>query len=187
MRSFRPHRAGIGFVLRDVLVCSLIVCVTLVFVDAHLRVNQAIWRGALCQGNARQVGMALFMYAEDFDGKLPAVAGSFNGIFNSTRPYLRDTSRYYCPALGGTSGSIKLGFRTPALYAGKSIAGGWPDPYLNGRPAAPWQTILMYESDTDQGTAIQPSYRHNGGAVLLMFTGQAAQQQKLSRDPSANR
>ena len=50
-----------GFAIRDVLIGSLIVGIGLLFVETHLHVNQATWRGALCQSNARQVGVALFM------------------------------------------------------------------------------------------------------------------------------
>ena len=120
------------------------------------------------------------MYAADYDGKLPPTAGSFVGIVHSTRPYLRDSSPYYCPENAST-GTMKLSYRTPALYAGLPIAAGWSDPYLRGQAADPARTVLLYESDTDRDARIAPSYRHNGGAVFLMFTGQAALLQNLRR------
>lgn len=165
--------------LRDVLIGSLVVGITVLFVQNHLQINQAIYRGALCQTNARQVGMALFMYAADYDGKLPASAGSFAGLTSSTRPYLRDDSRFHCPQPGVTAQDRPVGFRTPGLYAGLPIAGGWPDPYLGGRAADPAHTVLLFESETDRSAAIAPSYRHSGGAVCLLFSGQTAWVQDL--------
>lgn len=179
MRSHEHLGPRRGFLVRDVLIGSLIIGLCVVFVEMQWRGNRATWRGALCQSNARQVGLALFMYAADYDGKLPAAAGSFTGLVTAARPYLRDSSRFYCPETDAASGGRRLSFRTPALYAGRPVAAGWPDPYLGGQPADPARTILLYESNTDQGTAIEPSYRHNGGAVCLIFTGQAAWEQDL--------
>jgi hypothetical protein len=177
MRSLEELRQTRGFVLRDVLIGSLIVGLSVLFVETHLNINQAIWKGALCQSNARQVGLALYMYAADYDEHLPPNAGSFDGLVSSTHPYLRDYSRFYCPKTNVSRWSRKLGFRVPALYAGRTISAGWSDPYLGGQPADPARTILLYESDSDADSAIVPSYRHNGGAVCLLFTGQTAIEQ----------
>ncbi len=180
MRSHNRFNGHRGFTLRDVLIGSLIVGVTTLFVEIQVGSSHATARGALCQSNARQVGIALFMYAADYDGKLPSDAGSFIGIVNSAHPYMRDYSRFYCPETNTTSRSRKLGFRTPRLYAGLPIASGWPDPYLGGKIADPERTILLYESNTDEGAEVLPSYRHNGGAVCLLFTGQTCWEADLT-------
>ena len=166
----RLHSA---FVLRDILICSLIVGTTLLLVETQLRGSDAVWRGTLCQSNSRQVGMALFMYAADYDGRLPASAGSFTGMMTSARPYLRDDSRFHCPETGAAQSADSVGFLTPGLYAGLPIAAGWPDPYLGGKTAEPGSTVLLYEARSDRSTAIAPAYRHSGGAVCLLFTGQS--------------
>lgn len=179
MRGWKRRRDDGGFVLRDVLIGSLIIGITALFVENHLQTNRGIYRGALCQTNARQVGMALFMYAADYDGRLPNTAGSSAGLVAATRPYLRDDSRFHCPESGIKPQDTPVGFRTPALYVGLPIAAGWPDPYLQGRIADPAHTILLYESETDRGVDIAPSYRHSGGAVCLLFSGQTAWVQDL--------
>jgi hypothetical protein len=174
----RPEKSG--FALREVLVGILMFGIALVFVQAQLQGMQATKGGAFCQSNARQVGIALFMYAADYDGKLPANAGSFAGLVHSTQPYLRDDSRFHCPENSDAASQGRASFRVPALYAGRPIAGGWPDPYVKGQAAQPDHTILLYESAKDTNTAITPSYRHSGGAVCLMFTGQSAWVPNLS-------
>jgi hypothetical protein len=175
----RSRWGGRGSALRDVLIGSLILGITILLVEMQMQSNAAIYRGALCQTNARQVGMALFMYAADYDGNLPASSGSFAGLVAGTRPYLRDDSRFHCPQTGVTAQDGPVAFRTPGRYAGLPAAGGWPDPYLNGRTADPAHTILLFESATDRGPEIAPSYRHSGGAVCLMFSGQSAWVQDL--------
>lgn len=179
MRRYEGRRRRGAFALRELLIGSVIVGVIALFVETQMGAGHATWRGALCQSNARQVGVALFMYAADYDGKLPTNAGSFDGLVTSTRPYLRDDSRFTCPETSASDGRRKVGFRTPSRYAGLPIAAGWPDPYLEGRPAVPQDTILLYESYTDQDAQIAPSYRHNGGAVCLLFTGQTTWVQNL--------
>lgn len=159
--------------LRNVLIGAVVAGTVLSLVETQMAGGHAVRRMAICQSNARQTGVALFMYAADYDGRLPASAGSFAGLVDSTRPYLRDNVRYRCPDMEAAIPANKGGFRVPPLYAGLSILGGWPDPYLGGRIAEPWSTILLFESDTDQGTAIVPAYRHSGGAVCLGLTGQS--------------
>ena len=179
MRSDKEANSRRGFALRDLLIGSLILGICVLFVATKRQVNQSIWRGAICQSNVRQVGVALFMYAADYDGALPPGAGSFRGLATSTSPYMRDNSRYYCPNNTITPGNRRLTYRTPARYAGLPISGLWPDPYLGGKPVDPERTILVYETYFDEDAAIRPAYRHNGGAICLLFTGQTTTFQKL--------
>jgi len=179
MRSHNDADSRRGFALRDLLIGSLILGICVLFVATNMQVNQSIWRGAICQSNVRQVGVALFMYAADYDGALPPGAGTFMGLATSTRPYMRDASRYYCPNNDPTPGNRRLTYRTPARYAGLPISGLWPDPYLDGKPVDPERTILIYETYFDTDPAIRPAYRHNSNAICLLFTGQTTTFQKL--------
>ena len=165
--------------LRELLIGGLTVVVIVVWAETELHGGHAALGGALCQSNARQVGIALFMYAADYDGKLPAKAGNFTGLIASTRPYLRDDSRYHCPVPGLSARNRPVGFRVPLLYQGLPVAGGWPDPYLARRIAEPDATVLLFETDTDEGAEIAPVYRHSGGAVCLTLSGQAMWAQNL--------
>lgn len=173
MRSRRARNTLRSFAVREIVIGSLIVGTVLLLVENQLRSNRAIWRGALCQSNARQVGMALFMYAADYDGKLPIQAGSLVGMVSATRPYLRDDSRFQCPETGVSAPDGPVGWLTPGRYAGLPIAAGWPDPYLHGRLAQPGDTVLLYEAETDRSPDISPAYRHSGGAICLLFSGQS--------------
>lgn len=168
-----------GFALRDVVIGCVIVGTVLVFVETHLAGIQATSRGAFCQTNQRQIGIALNMYAADYDGRLPMDAGRFQGLIGATRPYMRNDSRYTCPETGRSAEMVPVGYRVPPLYAGRPIVGGWPDPYLHGLIAEPNRTILLFESPTDTGTEITPTYRHSGGAICLMLTGQTAWEEDL--------
>jgi hypothetical protein len=167
----RSRRRGVA--LREVMIACLIVGIIFLFAESELRGSRATLRGALCQSNARQVGLALFMYAADYDGKLPTSAGSFAGLVGGTRPYLRDDSRYHCPESGDSTQGRPVGFRVPLLYEGLPIAGGWPDPYVGSRIAEPASTLLLFETDMDRSVEIAPAYRHSGGAVCLALSGQA--------------
>ena len=174
MRNHKASRRRRGFALREVLIGSLIVGILVLFVETHLLSIRGTTRGAFCQSNARQVGIALFMYAADYDGKLPSNAGSFTGLVASTRPYLRDDSIYNCPETGTSPEMGPVGFRVPPRYVRLPITAGWPDPYLNGQTADPGRTILLFEAASDRSAQIDPVYRHSGGMVCLMFTGQSA-------------
>lgn len=180
MRSHDQQPARAGFTLRDVLIGCLCIGILVMLVEMQIQANRGTAGGAFCQTNQRQIGIALFMYAADYDGKLPISAGSFQGLVSSTSPYMRDDSRYRCPETANSPQLGTVGYRIPPLYAGKPIAGGWPDPYLNGQPADPNRTILLFESATDTGTQINPAYRHSGGAICLIMTGQTAWEQDLT-------
>lgn len=173
MRSLNGLKGRTRIVLRNVMIGAVVAGTIFFLFATQVAGGRAVRRMAVCQSNARQTGVALFMYAADYDGRLPTSAGSFVGLVDSTRPYLRASVLYRCPETEAGLQIKKGGFRVPPLYAGLPILGGWPDPYLGGRIAEPWSTILLFESDTDDGTGIAPAYRHNGGAVCLGLTGQA--------------
>ncbi len=169
-----------GFALKEVLIVFALIAVLALFFQHERSEDSSIHTAALCQGNMRQLGLSLYMYAADYDERLPIQAGSFAGLVSSTSPYLRDGSCFHCPAEGAETRSVHAtSYRMPPLYAGLPITGEWPDPYLQQAPADPARTLLLFETTQDQEAQITPLYRHTGATVYLTLLGRPGMTLKL--------
>jgi prepilin-type N-terminal cleavage/methylation domain-containing protein/prepilin-type processing-associated H-X9-DG protein len=83
-----------AFTLIELLVVIAIIAIlaSILFpVFARARENA---RRSSCQSNLKQVGVATFMYCQDYDGKLPTYAGTFAGI----NAYVKNVGIFQCPS-----------------------------------------------------------------------------------------
>lgn len=117
------------------------------------QVEEAISHGlrSQCLSNLRQLHTALLTYAEDFGGYLPSAAVDWREV---TEPYIRSLEVFECLADD----------ELPSYFLNPAIAGMHVD-----KVAAPWDTILVYESDDGEHTA----YRHQDGACFAFADGHA--------------
>jgi prepilin-type N-terminal cleavage/methylation domain-containing protein/prepilin-type processing-associated H-X9-DG protein len=116
-----------GFTLIELLVVIAIIAIlaSILFpVFARARENA---RRASCQSNLKQIALGVFMYAQDYDEKLPkasvnATATTTNpyGWADAMQPYLKSTQIFQCP-------SETLSTNTDATY------GEYSDYWINGR------------------------------------------------------
>ncbi|MEA3402648.1 MAG: DUF1559 domain-containing protein, partial [Armatimonadota bacterium] len=99
-------------------------------------------RQASCQSNIKQLTLGTRMFAEDYDGRLPAAATWRDDVM----PYVKDEELFECP-------SDEIDNVTYAL-----------SPFVAGRNIEdienPEETVMIYEVGEDG----QPVFPHNGGA-----------------------
>jgi prepilin-type N-terminal cleavage/methylation domain-containing protein len=99
-------------------------------------------RRSQCAGNLRQIGAAMRLYIDDWDGRLPWAYEYYPVMLTPTLPSLRTTLSQYvredriwtCPS---DSGEVYLhngfGKRTPPFYSyGPSMSYDWPGRGLGG-------------------------------------------------------
>ena len=174
--SLRPRQSA--FTLIEVLVV-IAICALLVAILFPVIMNtREKARGVACLSNYHQIAAGVQMYASDYDSSTPPDGGSFSGIIKDCEPYIKESSVFTCPDDFDRVREERPGsYRMPALYQGKSISCGWPDPYAAGAKQTltkPSTTTLMYEAEQDFSQApVFPTFRHNGGTQTLFFDGHA--------------
>jgi len=132
-------------------------------------------RAATCLSNYKQVGLAIHLYAQDYDDLSPANGGSFAGLVSDCAPYIHSDKVFVCPDDNDRSEEGRAGsYRVPSLYQGKPMSCGWLNPYVGGQTTTTSLTTLCYEAEQDFAQApIVPTYRHNEGTQILFFDGHA--------------
>lgn len=104
-----------------------------------------------CAANLKQFGTAFNMYADDFDGYLPAMRGTsgpnyFPFWFEAMLPYVSE-GVYICPTAVDSKYDTGLEGRDNVAYGlNKKISPAWTDHVRAIKPKAPSQTILLGDS-----------------------------------------
>ena len=143
-----------GFTLIELLVVIAIIAIlaAILFpVFARARENA---RRASCQSNVKQIALGVFMYAQDYDEKLPQVkvntfanATSLStpaGWVDALQPYLKSTQIFQCPSETNPP-------KNSGVNATDVISGQYSDYWINGTAAgrsdaqfdAPAVTVLI--------------------------------------------
>jgi prepilin-type N-terminal cleavage/methylation domain-containing protein/prepilin-type processing-associated H-X9-DG protein len=94
-----------GFTLIELLVVIAIIAILASILFPVFSRARAKARQASCQSNMKQLGLAMTMYASDYDGLVPyyCIKGDFNETDDditwdvSVLPYLKNKSVLYCP------------------------------------------------------------------------------------------
>jgi len=84
---------------------------------------------ATCLSNVKQLSLAVIMYAQDHDDKLPPA----DTWCDSLRPYVKDARIFVCP----NARQLKSGYAYNRALSGRPFA----------EVAEPQRTVLLYESD----------------------------------------
>ena len=116
-----------------------------------------------CLSQAKQVGTALMMYAQDYDERLPPA----EKWMTVTLPYMKDAKIYLCPTVHQADD--------------KAVASGAMDTRLSGKSLAklsnPDSVLLAYESTRTDWDATDPAQtfapRHNGHGNVIFADGHA--------------
>jgi len=164
-----------GFTLVELLVVVAIIGLLAailfpVFFSAREKARQSA-----CLSNYHQIGLAIHMYASDFDDATPPNGGSFTGLLADCFPYTHEARLFVCPDDFDRLHERRDGsYRMASLYQGLPLSCGWPDPYVPAVIARPATTTLAYEAEQDFAqSAITNTFRHSGGTQILLFDGHA--------------
>jgi prepilin-type N-terminal cleavage/methylation domain-containing protein/prepilin-type processing-associated H-X9-DG protein len=105
-----------GFTLIELLVVIaiiLILAAVLFPVFARARENA---RRASCQSNLKQLALAMTMYTQDYDGRLPAYqhngSATWNRIYISLDSYVKNSQIYTCPSAPTNTVSVGSAYGT---------------------------------------------------------------------------
>lgn len=122
---------GSGLAIAGIVVSGVMLLLALVIMPALLlpalsKAKQNA-RNASCANNAKQVALAVRLYADDNDGKCPPAVNWCDAVAN----YVPGPETFKCPQRGGT----KSGYAFNANLAGKTLSSIPPD------------TVLIFESE----------------------------------------
>lgn len=94
-------------------VLTLVAVIVAVLFPIYSSGNRTDWRRVKCLSNMKQQGLALLLYAQDYDGQLPLKS---SGWMDSIRPYIKNEEMFHCPSLR----SDEYGYAFDARMAGKN-------------------------------------------------------------------
>jgi prepilin-type N-terminal cleavage/methylation domain-containing protein/prepilin-type processing-associated H-X9-DG protein len=135
------HRADRGFTLIELLVVIAIIAILAAILFPVFARARAKARQASCMSNLKQLGVAMHMYSEDFDGQLPVPSpppynwtfawywndmcrGRYAQLVGVLDPYTRNQAIWYCPD------DVASSLGRADIYSDGSSAGtgtGWGD------------------------------------------------------------
>ena len=115
---------------------------------------------AICQSNLKQLGLAMLMYAQDYDGRLPISFRWCDALY----PYVKDVDVFNCP--GDKTHKYSFAMNSKLCHTPLS------------KIQKPAETVLLFESklghknDTNAGmTVCDNPARHEGGNNFLFVDG----------------
>ncbi len=136
-----------GFTLIELLVVIAIISIlaAILFpVFARARENA---RRSSCASNLKQLALGLIMYAQDYDGGLPAYAKNGNAtwpkLYESSVEYVKSDQMYRCPSAP-----------TSTLSMGNTYGSEYGLPWANDNTTATSWTVTFANSATDRTAKI---------------------------------
>jgi len=103
-RSKTSGQASNGFTLIELLVVIAIIAILAAILFPVFAQAREKARTASCQSNCKQIGLAILMYVQDYDERMPFAGWSPNGNDktwdwqNSTAPYIKSAQVFQCPS-----------------------------------------------------------------------------------------
>lgn len=141
-------------------VLIILACLAALLYPIYFGGNKTDWRRVKCLSNMKQQGLALLMYAQDYDGQLPLKSP---GWMDSIRPYTKNEEMLHCPSLRFD----EYGYAFDARMAGKN----------QKKLKSPDTVLLLLESTNTQKNALSSGEgfapRHNERGNIVFADGHA--------------
>lgn len=157
--KLQPHRA-IGFTLIELLVVLAIVAILSAILFPTFTQARGRARQTACLSNTKQIGLAVSLYLQDYDGTLPLNrhAGALAGWIESCQPYIRNRGIFCCPSDVSTVGWASTQAEFEAVPATKRLSSYYTNAWLAGNNrfgsdaavSSPASVIYVAESPHDQ-------------------------------------
>ena len=191
-----------GFTLIELLVVIAIIAILAAILFPVFAKAREKARQASCLSNCKQMGVAVMMYAQDYDEHYPGLQNAggpftYNGYthtqmlwYMAIEPYHKNVQIFNCPSADTTwrgqyTGDTRYGINVRLTYLSATSS-----PCTLGDIAYPAETVIIADSDWTHSTAdyeFSNSYmlttpfhvsrfvpqRHNGGANFVLCDGHA--------------
>lgn len=196
---FRFQTVSAGFTLIELLVVIAIISMLMGMLFPVYSRARDQGRQINCVANCKQLGLALQIYAQDYDDKIPYGYSSSDGLcwFNRLLSYVRNKQIYHCPCAGGMQQVVS--YSVNSNLDGKMLTSGDPssliwlaDGYETGTTIevdgimTDVSPSLAAYPDATVNDAGQVGYRHNDGAVFTFLDSHVKWQsrQVMKKDES---
>ena len=138
-----------GFTLIELLVVIAIIAILAAILFPVFAKAREKARQTACLNNAKQLALAVFMYAQDYDEILPRYADRYcpgrRNWFNVLDPYMKNTQILRCPS--DSAVAVGMGVNYGHIHTCAGPAGG---PYYPGRSLGeiqmPAETLSLVDS-----------------------------------------
>lgn len=151
-----------GFTLIELtVVISIIAILAAILFPVFAQAREAA-RKSTCQSNLNQIGMALQMYARDWNGKLPAREHDFSPLVT---PYVNSLAVFYCPSDSPVYPSRPRSTVTGALAGSVTLP---PGPFFTSYQ---YRGGLSLDDRGDQPVAGDYHFLHSTTAMVLFLDG----------------
>ena len=167
-----------GFTLLDlVFVIGIIAVFAIILFPIFTRAQEKAYQTG-CMSNVKDIGLALLVYAADFNGLFPSIQGLGESPFGLLAPYINDPTRtFFCSAdpllglpeikVGGKMVPNSYGFRSEAFGSSVISLGRDRYPILLDSGRKVWEMKTL--SDTEPFAYI--AFRHNKGVNVGFHDG----------------
>lgn len=155
------RRSSRGFTLIELLVVIAIIAILAAILFPVFAQAREKARTASSGSNARQLGLAVRMYVQDYDerfpfgGWRPGNDGTWDWQ-NSTAPYIKNKGIYYCPSSGDDNESPTdptewQWNRNPVSYLYNNVLGRDRRPIPDAKATEPSGTWMLVDGHSDWG------------------------------------